>query len=108
MISGYNTGYQPVKVFPSYLYFFSEIISTFPQNLVQIIFRSINVHGLSFIRHLPKYAPQFYAEISAKVASGEIQHREHVYDGLAKAGEAILAQQKGSTSGKAIVHVGDE
>ena len=57
---------------------------------------------------MPKHGPQFYAEIPAKVASGEIQHREHVYDGLAKAGEGILAQQTGFNSGKAIVHVGDE
>ena len=84
------------------------MILIFPQNLVQCIYKSITVHGLFFLRLMPKHGPQFYAEIPAKVASGEIQHREHVYDGLAKAGEGILAQQTGFNSGKAIVHVGDE
>jgi len=59
-------------------------------------------------RLLPKYHDQFYAELTPKVASGEIQHREHVYNDLANAGEAILAVQKGWNTAKAVVHVADE
>lgn len=57
---------------------------------------------------MPKHGAQFYAEIPTKVASGEIKHREHVYDGLAKGGEALLAVQKGLNNGKAVIHVSDE
>ena len=108
MISGYNTGLQPVKVsFFFYMYPFTVIILTFPQNLVQIIFKAITMHGLFFLNLMPKYGAQFNAEISAKIASGEIKHREHIYD-LAKGGEAILAVQKGYNNGKAVIHVADE
>ena len=56
----------------------------------------------------PKYGAQFYTEMTTKVASGEIQHREHVYDGLANGGEAIAAVLKGLNTAKAVVHVADE
>ena len=57
---------------------------------------------------MPKYDAQFYGEMTARIASGEIQHRQHVYDGLAYSGEANLAVQKGLNSAKAVVHVADD
>ena len=57
---------------------------------------------------MPKYSDQFCKEMTSKVASGEIQHREHVYDGLASGGEALVAVLKGLNSAKAVVHVADE
>ena len=57
---------------------------------------------------MPKYSDQFRKEMTSKVASGEIQHREHVYDGLASGGEALVAVLKGLNSAKAVVHVADE
>ena len=57
---------------------------------------------------LAKYSAEFYAEMTTKVVSGEIQHRQHVYDGLVNSGEAILAVQKGFNTAKAVVHVADE
>ena len=57
---------------------------------------------------IPKYSAQFYNEMTSKVASGAIQHREHVYDGLASGGEAVVAVLKGLNSAKAVVHVADE
>jgi len=90
MISGYNNGGQPIK------------------NLVQIIAKLITMQGVIVTRLEPKFRDQFYAEMSPKVASGEIQHREHVYDGLVDAGEGILAVQKGFNTGKAVIHIADE
>ena len=46
--------------------------------------------------------------MTPKVASGEIQYREHVYNGLVDAGEAILAVQKGLNTAKAVIHVADD
>ena len=66
------------------------------------------MYGLFFPNLMPKWGAQFFAEISAKLVSGEIRYREHVYDGLAKGGEAILAVQKGFNNGKAVVHVADD
>jgi hypothetical protein len=89
MISGYNNGGQPVK------------------NLVELVKRSISMHGFVVSRLYSKYAASFFSEMPAKVVSGEIQHREQLYD-LAHAGEAILAVQKGHNTAKAVIHVADE
>jgi NADPH-dependent curcumin reductase CurA len=66
------------------------------------------MQGFTVTRLHPKFVDQFYAEMTSKVVSGEVQHREHVYDGLVNAGEAILAVQKGHNTAKAVVHVADE
>ena len=67
------------------------------------------MHGFVVSLLMPKYSAQFYTKMTAKVVSGEIQHRQHVYDGLvANSGEAIAAVQKGLNSAKAVVHVADE
>ena len=65
------------------------------------------MYGFIFIDLIPKYGAQFYDEMTAKVVSGEIKHRQQVYDGLANSGEAILAALKGLNSAKAVVHVAD-
>ena len=70
--------------------------------------KSISMYGFIVDTLLPKYSAQFYAEMTSKVVSGEIQHRQHVYDGLANSGEAIVAVQKGFNTAKAVVHVADE
>jgi len=90
MISGYNTGGQPLK------------------NIFEVIRKSIAMYGFTESGLHPKFVDQFYAEMPAKVASGELQHREHVYDGLVNGGEAILAVQKGHNTAKAVIHVADE
>ena len=75
---------------------------------MEVIRKSISMQGFVVSLLLPKYGAQFYTEMSPKVASGEIQHREHVYDGLASGGEAVVAVLKGLNSAKAVVHVADE
>ena len=97
------------------IYFFSIIQSLidmffniFHQNLLELIKKSITMHGFVFIYLIPKYGDQFYKEMTAKVVSGEIKHRQQVYDGLADSGEAIVAILKGLNSAKVVVHVADE
>lgn len=90
MIAGYNVGGQPIK------------------NLINVIGKSLSIHGFIVSRLEPKYDDEFYAVVPAKVASGEIQHREDVYDGLDKVGDIILAVQQGLNKAKAVVHVADD
>ena len=75
---------------------------------MEVIRKSISMHGFVFAYLMPKYGAQFYSEMTPKVASGEIQYREHVYDGLASSEEAIVAVQKGLNKAKAVIHVADE
>jgi len=89
MISGYNTGGQPIK------------------NLGEVVSRSITMQGFIVSNLYPKLATSFFAEMPIKVVSGDIQHREHVFD-LAHSSEAILAVLKGQNTAKAVIHVADE
>jgi len=91
MISGYNTGFgTPLK------------------NLMQIASKSIRMQGFPVSRLEEKHNTAFFAEIPPKITSGAIKHREEVYKGLEKVGEAILAVQKGTNKAKAVIHVADE
>jgi NADPH-dependent curcumin reductase CurA len=75
---------------------------------MEIIKKSISMNGFVFLYLIPKYGAQFYTEMTTKVVSGEIQHFQHVYYGLANSGEAIVSVLKGLNSAKAVVHVADE
>ena len=75
---------------------------------MEIVRKSITMYGFVFIYLIPKYGAQFYTEMTAKVVSGEIQHRQQVYDGLADSGETIVTVLKGLNSAKAVIHVADE
>ena len=108
MISGYNAGGQPVKVLIFKIYPFADTITTLHQKLLELVKKSISMHGFVFIYLLPKYDTQFYTEMTAKVVSGEIKYRQQVYDGLADSGEAIVALLKGLNTAKIVVHVADE
>ena len=73
-----------------------------------VVPKAINLQGFGVVSLEPKYRDQFYAEMTPKVASGEIRYREHVYNGLVDAGEVILAVQKGLNTAKALIHVADD
>ena len=75
---------------------------------MELVRKSISMYGFVFINLIPKYGAQFYTEMTTKVVSGEIQHRQQVYDGLANSCEAIVAVLKGLNSAKAVIHVADE
>ncbi|CAE6431294.1 unnamed protein product [Rhizoctonia solani] len=49
----------------------------------------------------------FYEKMVPLVASGQIKWNEHVFEGLDKAGDAILAVQKGDNTAKTVVKVAD-
>jgi NADPH-dependent curcumin reductase CurA len=45
---------------------------------------------------------------SMQVADGRLKYKEEVWDGLEKAGDAILAIQKGQNKAKLVIKVADE
>ncbi|CUA77382.1 hypothetical protein RSOLAG22IIIB_12716 [Rhizoctonia solani] len=49
----------------------------------------------------------FYEKMVPLVANGQIKWNEHVFEGLDKAGDAILAVQKGDNTAKTVVKVAD-
>jgi len=52
-----------------------------------------------------KYEKEFYDVFPKLVASGELKYKEHVFEGLEKMPEALIAVQKGDNTGKAVVKV---
>ena len=56
----------------------------------------------------PESLAAFVKDVHTGVASGAIQHREELFEGLDKAGEGLLAVLKGTNKGKAVIHVADE
>ncbi|KAG6810945.1 hypothetical protein H0H92_009686 [Tricholoma furcatifolium] len=89
MISGYNTGGQPVK------------------NLMLVIGKSITIQGFIVGRLEAKYRDEFYASVPAKLASGELKFTEEITEGLDKVGDVILQVQKGHNKAKAVIKVAD-
>jgi NADPH-dependent curcumin reductase CurA len=77
------------------------------QNLAQMFRRSITMSGFNVDDLATKWEKDFQATIPPLVASGEIKYSEHVWNGLDKVGEVILAVQKGENKAKAVVHVAD-
>jgi NADPH-dependent curcumin reductase CurA len=66
------------------------------------------MHGFIYYRLEEKWSAAFFEEIPPKVASGEIKYREDKYNGLESVGKVILAVQKGTNKGKAVIHVAAE
>lgn len=76
--------------------------------MTSIITQEIKLYGFIVISILPKYKDAFYSEVPALVASGELKFKEDLVKGLESAGEAILAVQKGTNTGKSVIVVSDQ
>ncbi|KAG8711897.1 hypothetical protein FRC09_020346 [Ceratobasidium sp. 395] len=79
------------------------------KNAPQILTKRLTVRG--FIQHELEAQvgkPQsFYDKLTPLIASGKLKWNEQVYEGLEKAGQAILDVQKGDNVAKAVVKVAD-
>ena len=82
MISGYNEEAPPVR------------------HLFEIVAKEIKIFGFLVWSLAPKYEEDFYENVPAKVANGEIKYVVDVTKGLKLAGHAILDVQKGKNKGK--------
>lgn len=70
--------------------------------------KQLKLYGFLAWSVLPKYKDAFYAEVPALIASGELMFKEDLAKGLQSAGEAILAVQKGTNTGKSVIVVADQ
>ncbi|KAH9937947.1 hypothetical protein B0H21DRAFT_825392 [Amylocystis lapponica] len=75
------------------------------KNITSIVGKQLRISGFLVFALHHKYIERFYAEMPARVASGEIKYTEDVTEGLENAGKVILDVQTGKNKGKAVVGV---
>ncbi|KAJ7205431.1 alcohol dehydrogenase [Mycena pura] len=90
MISGYNTGYEPIK------------------NMHLTFGKSLTFNGIHVLRLNDKYEAEFYSTVPTLLANGEMKYTEEVHQVLESVGEAILRVQKGTNTAKAVIVVAEE
>ena len=75
-----------------------------PPNLAQLIAKAIRMEGFVVTKfaHLQQ---QFFAEVAPLIASGKVQMRETVYQGIESAPDAFIGLFSGDNTGKAVVKV---
>lgn len=69
--------------------------------------KELKLYGFIVWSLLPKYKDAFYAEVPALIASCELKIKEDLTKGLESVGEAILAVQKGTNTGKSVIVVAE-
>ncbi|KAH7912767.1 alcohol dehydrogenase [Hygrophoropsis aurantiaca] len=78
------------------------------KNLMTIVAKEISISGFIVSSKLPEFRDEFFSEVPAMLANGELKYREDITQGLERVGEAILAVQKGDNVGKSVIVVADE
>lgn len=73
-----------------------------------IVAKRLRIFGFIVWDYETKYQSEFMDVASKLVATGKLQHRDEITEGLDKAGDVILAVQKGQNKGKAVVVVAKE
>ena len=76
--------------------------------MMSIIAKSITIHGFIVGNLHAKYEDEFYREVPAKVARGEIKFTEDIRYGLDSVGQAIEDVQRGRNTGKTVIIVAEE
>lgn len=77
-------------------------------NLSLMFARELRMFGFLHSPLHAKYVDAFMGSVVPKLASGEFKYTEDRTLGLEKAGEALLAVQKGTNKGKSVVIVADQ
>lgn len=121
MISGYNTAPYHIKVCSRsvmefwlssithhFIHLLDPIHNPFnavhllQQNLFLIIGKRLSINGFLVSDHTDLIT-EFYEDFPARVATGTIKHKEHIYKGLVEAGKGIVDVQRGLNKAKAVV-----
>jgi len=75
-----------------------------PRNYLNLIVKRSRMEGFLILDYLGRF-PEAQLAMAGWVAEGRIQHREHVVEGLDRAGEALNLLFSGGNTGKVIVAV---
>ena len=73
-----------------------------PRNYLQLIVKRARMEGFLILDYLDRF-PGAQIEMAGWVLEGRIHHREHVVDGLERAGEALNLLFSGGNTGKVVV-----
>jgi NADPH-dependent curcumin reductase CurA len=75
-----------------------------PRNYLQLIIKRARMEGFLILDYLNRF-PAAQLEMAGWVMEGQIHHREHVVEGLERAGEALNLLFSGGNTGKVVVTV---
>jgi len=75
-----------------------------PRNYLQLIVKRARMEGFLILDYLDRF-PEAQLEMAGWVMEGRIHHREHVVEGLERAGEALNLLFSGGNTGKVVVAV---
>ena len=78
-----------------------------PRNLALIVSKRLRVQGFIVTDHFARFG-EFVREVAPLVASGAIESRETVVEGLENAPRAFAGLFRGENTGKMLVRVGDD
>ncbi|PPQ76838.1 hypothetical protein CVT26_002296 [Gymnopilus dilepis] len=78
------------------------------KKLLQIIIKSITLHGFFVDRLCPKWNEVFMNIVPSLVASEKLGFKEETFQGLEVVGHALLDLLKGKNVGKVVVHVAED
>ena len=76
-------------------------------NLPRAIGLGLNIRGF-LVRHYRHMRDDFLRDVGGWLASGKLQYRETVMEGIDAAPQAFLGLFSGANVGKMVVRVGDE
>lgn len=120
MISAYNTppGQEPygikVRSFrpprPSVMHADPAAVDSRAhlQNLIAVFSKSLTIRGFIVGNLDAQYANEFYREVPAWVAGGQVKYVEDVTRGLEGVGQAIADLQMGKNKGKSVIVLADQ
>lgn len=91
MISQYNAGGEPVAF----------------KNIGQIVGKSISMRGFIILYEWTRRNEDFYRDVPAWLAKGELKSKEDVTKGLENAADALVGIFEGKNFGKALVEIWD-
>jgi NADPH-dependent curcumin reductase CurA len=78
-----------------------------PRNLAFVISKRLRIQGFIVTDHFARFG-DFMREVAPLVASGEIEARETIVEGLENAPRAFAGLFRGENTGKMLVRVGDD
>jgi len=82
--------------------------ATVIRNLHHLFAKSISMFGVVVWRLQDKYDHEFYETVPLWVSRGELKYREHIFDGLEKIDEALLALKQDNVHGKLAIRVASD